>query len=124
MEPPCSGGVSHALAETLPWHVRYASFAGTLPRITRIRIQIIELQFTLIFSGITCLIKSTPANPAVLDVGVNGSGEAATLTLLPEFPMLVSGTFCQFGGNATGEGTAEVFTLITPQRRITVRLVQ
>lgn len=59
----CTGGVLHLLTESLPWHLRYDSFAGTLPRLTSIRFQLVgfSLWFTLL--GSTCLYRSTAEAP-------------------------------------------------------------
>lgn len=125
LEPPCINGRATALTETLPWHILYVSFAGRLPTISRIRIKLIGAAFQIhVPNSVTCLAVTTHTNPAVGDVNVNGSGEATTLTALPEF-MIPLEEPCRIL-NVTGgfEGTGEVFTLITPQRRITVRLVQ
>src|SRR5215218_2848212 len=36
----CSGGTATILSETLPWHVQYSSFSGTLPRIATVVIRL------------------------------------------------------------------------------------
>ena len=52
--------------QTLPWHVRYESFTGTLPNITTVQIKIIDLSYLITtFGGFACLYKSTAAAPAV-----------------------------------------------------------
>ena len=57
----CSGAAqARTLTETLPWHVRYESFEGTLPSITGITFQIIGLSI----QSAVCLYKSTAAAPA------------------------------------------------------------
>lgn len=115
----CQAGSATVLTESLPWHILYVSFAGELPRIERIRIKLIGAAFR-ISAGIACLATTTHTNPAVGDINVEASGGANTLTALREFSIP---TNCPFvSGNF--EGTGEVFTLITPQRRIFVRLVQ
>lgn len=43
MASPCTGGTASFLSETLPWHLEYESFAGTLPNITRIQDRIAGL---------------------------------------------------------------------------------
>jgi hypothetical protein len=124
-EPPCKGGVLDPLAETLPWHIQYSRFAGTLPAITRIRILLVGLQVGGIANGIVCLLASTQASPIGMDINLVG-GRADSITLLAEFGIPVRGEFiCSLAGNASLEGTAPIVgTLITPQVAITVRLVQ
>ncbi|HEX7292497.1 MAG TPA: hypothetical protein VF250_15365 [Conexibacter sp.] len=38
---PCATGTATVLNETLPWHIRYRSFAGTLPDITDVNLDVI-----------------------------------------------------------------------------------
>jgi hypothetical protein len=123
--PPCRNGIMLALTTTLPWHIQYNSFAGTLPGITRIRIGIVGVRLELEASGISCLMTTTQANPMMLDINVNAAnGEARTWSNLPEHTIPLAGPLCGFVGNGSFEETAEVFTLVIPQVRITVRLVQ
>jgi hypothetical protein len=61
----CTGGHARALTETLPWHVRYESFTGTLPSITSITTDIIGAAFLVeAFGFLSCLYTSTAAEPA------------------------------------------------------------
>jgi hypothetical protein len=53
----CSRGSATVLTASLPWHVRYASFSGTLPNITRLNTTVVGAQFQIrepVF-GVTCL---------------------------------------------------------------------
>jgi hypothetical protein len=125
-EPPCKGGTMTVLGETLPWHVQYNSFAGTLPNIARIRIALVGIQITARLAGLgnLCLITTTQANPTMADFRLTG-GRAESLTLLPEFTFPLAGAACFLVGNGSFEGaTAVLGTLVVPQVSITVRLVQ
>jgi hypothetical protein len=125
LEPPCVGGTATLLTETLPWHIQYVSFAGRLPNITSIRLQVTNTRVQFRAAGVTCLTGSTATNPDVGDIIIGGSGEGRQLRALPEFTIPLRGEFvCGFAGNASFEGTGEIFTLATPQTRITVKLVQ
>ena len=62
---PCATGTATILRETLPWHVRYAGFSGTLPNITSITIHVINSSFRVREPFATCLARSTEARPAV-----------------------------------------------------------
>ncbi|MGN6189049.1 MAG: hypothetical protein ACTHOE_09130 [Conexibacter sp.] len=64
---PCAGtGTATILTETLPWHVRYLAFSGTLPNITRLIINVIGSAFRVRFpTGSNCLARSTPEEPAI-----------------------------------------------------------
>lgn len=63
----CARGSATVLAETLPWHVRYQGFSGTLPRITWVGLAITGMSFQIrepVF-GILCLARSTAAQPVL-----------------------------------------------------------
>lgn len=86
---PCSGGEAWILngvevqegvttTNTLPWHVLYDSFRGTLPRIEGVRIGMIGAQFLLNAGGNRCLYASTSASQAFGIINVNTSTGAAT----------------------------------------------
>lgn len=62
---PCESGTATILRETLPWHAQYDSFAGTLPRITRIIIRVIGARFQVREPAFTCLATSTEEAPAL-----------------------------------------------------------
>jgi hypothetical protein len=97
-EASCTGGTARALAETLPWHVQYLSFAGTLPNITSFSAGVIRASFqvsaSVLGSIVTCLYitsqtepnigtyNRTPPSPVLNSVTVSGrirknSGSAA-----------------------------------------------
>src|SRR4051794_14739384 len=62
----CSSGTATILRETLPWHVRYANFTGTLPNITSLGTNVIDASFRVRETfTITCLARSTAAQPAI-----------------------------------------------------------
>jgi hypothetical protein len=131
LRPPCTGGLATALTETLPWHIQYRSFAGTLPTIEKIRIQLVGARFQVQPDGFpACLAGTTQSAPAAADITVGaetGGGERDTTTIeaLEEFAIPLGGGFaCTLGGSGRFSGTGEVFTLVTPQSRIKVRLVQ
>jgi hypothetical protein len=61
--PPtqCAGGEASVLAETLPWHIRYQSFAGTLPDIRSIAVLVSRASFRLRINGlpgVSCLFTT------------------------------------------------------------------
>ncbi|HEV7774719.1 MAG TPA: hypothetical protein VGO48_15670 [Conexibacter sp.] len=63
----CARGGMTVLRETLPWHVRYSSFAGTLPNITSIQTRTIgeSYRVTEPVFGISCLSRTTPEQPGI-----------------------------------------------------------
>jgi hypothetical protein len=66
-EETCRGGRMRVLRETLPWHIQYEGFTGTLPRIGSILAKVIGMAILTEFSafpGSSCLIRTTAENPA------------------------------------------------------------
>lgn len=78
-EGACAGGVARALAETLPWHLQYRSFEGTLPVITRISFRLVGARFNAVNESRPCLIASTEAEPATLIATVNSTQELSSI---------------------------------------------
>jgi hypothetical protein len=78
-EGACTGGTARALAETLPWHVQYRSFEGTLPVITRISFRLVGARFGAAMEARPCLITTTEAEPATLIATVNGTQELSSI---------------------------------------------
>lgn len=78
----CARGGVTVLRETLPWHVQYQSFAGTLPNISAIQAAIVGLSVIIREPtfGITCLIRSTTTEPALLTFNREASGVIASAT--------------------------------------------
>lgn len=58
----CSGGNARVLNASLPWHVTYVSFEGTLPNITSVRLQLNGAAFLLeaFFRAARCLYRGNP----------------------------------------------------------------
>lgn len=64
----CNSDVNTGL--NLPWHIKYASFRGTLPTIESVRLEIIDSSILVRAFGIGCLYQSTLASPALGEVTV------------------------------------------------------
>jgi hypothetical protein len=61
----CGSGSATVLTTSLPWHIRYQGFEGTLPNITGIRLRLILAEFNFkdrIF-GSVCTATATSFNP-------------------------------------------------------------
>jgi hypothetical protein len=68
---PCSVGTATILRETLPWHMHYRAFGGTLPGITSIVTDIVDSSLRVREpSGVSCLTRSTAEAPLTLTYGV------------------------------------------------------
>jgi hypothetical protein len=78
----CTGGHATVLTATLPWHVTYEGFTGTLPNITRIRLLMRRPSFQIENSIIgTCL--SSPENLNGELSGTTAGGVFTVTTLNP-----------------------------------------
>jgi hypothetical protein len=113
---PCELGTATILRETLPWHIRYGSYTGTLPNITSIRVNIVGFSIRAREPFATCLARSTATSPAIITMERN----VATRTL---GNAILSGsvpTSCGVTGTFTS--TADPVTGITG-RLITVTLI-
>lgn len=103
----CRIGSASVLATTLPWHVRYEAFTGTLPNISGIRTDIIGAQWTIIepVFAFPCLLTSTESAPNTATFTVS-SGRVGGVTL--------GGTIesnCGIRGTASGSGFASALTI-------------
>jgi hypothetical protein len=111
------------LTASLPWHLRYDSFTGSLPAITGLRLQIVGFAFLLTAFGQSCLYKSTATEPAFGIARREAGGTITELTAdnTSTIPLNVGGGLCPttftFSGNATrvtklGETATVTLTLI------------
>jgi hypothetical protein len=109
----CTGGSATVLNATLPWHVQYNGFTGTLPRITGVLLKLVGASFQVQPSGsLACLAATTEERPAKGIAGV----EAGTVTELTaeaaaEIPLRGGGGLCAFAGGGHFEGTGTVTKL-------------
>jgi hypothetical protein len=114
----CTQGSATILRETLPWHIRYQGFTGTLPSIASVIARIVGLSFQLrepVF-GITCLARSTEAAPSIITFNREASGALTTARVSGTVP-----TNC--GAEGTLDGTSNAFTVLNSATRITVTLI-
>ena len=117
---PCSGGEAWILngverpTNTLPWHMTYDSFRGTLPRIEGVRLAIIGFSILLEVFGEGCLYASTSASPAFAIINLNtATGAALSKTMdsnarIPLASVLGEAAVCPSNGSFTG--TSSSFT--------------
>jgi hypothetical protein len=135
MRHPCTGGEAWWLngvevlegvtvANTLPWHVQYNSFAGTLPRITRVRIAIVNQSVLVKILNVKCLYRSTQAHPQFYDLLLNEMGAAAQIQALPEpqIPFNSGEVLCPAEIALNGTGALRIQGGVSVA--ITIRLVQ
>jgi hypothetical protein len=120
----CVGGQATILRETLPWHVKYEAFAGTLPNITSIRALIIGASFRVHPEGsFTCLFRTTDAEHASGRFNREAGGALTSAEVGPS--EITSTEACAFGfrtrGTLTGNTTS--LTALNSASRITVTLI-
>ena len=106
------------LQGTLPWHIRYESFVGALPNITRLNFRTIGVSLRIGAFGVSCLSKSTPAAPGRGSAERSVAGQILVLNTdetmaIPRFEgsFLCPGS-CIFNGNAAVRVLGSSTTLI------------
>jgi hypothetical protein len=105
---------------TLPWHVRYNGFTGTLPRIATIRLIVLNATFLLhefTVNTLVCLFRVDQLAHA----DVNAAGEITTITIDPSNSIGQNG----LARDPECEGRPRVGQLqgrfnITPAQRVTL----
>jgi len=124
-EPPCRGGTATIDQETLPCHLTYERFSGTLPNITRVGILLRGVSFKFTAVGIRCGLRERGgANEnGSGEVTIDASGNATTLMAnnTIRFARYSGGIFCPASGGF--EGTGEVTLLGSTTTRIRVTLI-
>jgi hypothetical protein len=116
----CTSGSATVLTETLPWHIRYSSFAGTLPNITRASANVTGVAFRIReVGGVTCLIRSTEGEPTTVAFNREAAG---ALTSATAGGTTRAGAEC-FGAAGTFVGTSTAFTVLNNTNRITLSLI-
>jgi hypothetical protein len=110
------------LAETLPWHIYYLGFSGTLPNITQIQLQINFVSFS--WTGwFTCLYEA--AGGEALDINANRNTSTAQLTSFDPAGFLNTiigrGAFCT-GGSVVLNGRG-VLTVTGTGEGVFLRLI-
>lgn len=113
----CTGGsITLLTTGTLPWHVQYGGFIGTLPDITEMAIRIVGLAASI---G-SCLITTTNSEPAVIK-WVRNSGNIVSAQFNSSFSITpTSGVFCIQPWRPSGIG--ETFVQGSTTTRISLAL--
>jgi hypothetical protein len=103
----CEGGTVILLNETLPWHFRYVSYTGTLPNITLIDFHIVGATMGATALGVTCLYRTTAANPAGIEATLEAGGRVTAVTADSSLtiPTITPGLMCQMAGDVRVSGT-------------------
>jgi hypothetical protein len=107
--------------QTLPWHVRFDSFAGTLPNIVGVTVRITNLSFLILGGGLICLYKSEAFAPAVGTISVVSGEQLLNFRWKEERRIpLFNGMLCAPTAELRGTGTV---TLLGNATTIFIRLI-
>ena len=122
---PCTGGRASVNQGSLPWHIRYRSFTGTLPRLSGATFGLVGAEFEIEpNNGQTCRVRTEAGRPAVGTINIEAGGVATGLTPDPNTRIgLREGSFgC---GIASGffEATSQTPTELGTGARITITLI-
>jgi hypothetical protein len=116
----CATGTATVLTETLPWHIQYASFTGTLPNITSVRANVVGVGFRIReVGGVTCLSRSSEAEPVTVAFNREAGGALTSATVGGS---IRTGAEC-FALAGTFTGSSSAFTVLNSTTRITVTLI-
>lgn len=117
LQKPCRAGDATILTASLPWHVQYAGFVGTLPAITDIKTDVVGAAFNTLepVFGMECLARTTAASPGIAQFSLIG-GVAAEITLSGRIP-----TTCTLNGELAGRSAA--LTVLNGTSRISITLI-
>ena len=126
-EGACEGGIGHANRETLPWHVTYEGFRGTLPNITAVTLLLLGATFEVDPTGILprCQSRTEAAHRAqgIASVVAEGGGvlkiERLRADENPEIPCREAGGLT-LNGRFIGEGAV---TALGSTARLLLRLI-
>jgi hypothetical protein len=114
----CSSGAATILRATLPWHMRYDSFAGLLPNISSIEVRIVGANFRVREPLLTCLATTTEEAPAFVTFNRDVPTRALTIVAISG-----SGIETTCGRVGAFSSTADPVTVLGSAARITVILI-
>jgi hypothetical protein len=119
----CQEGNATILGASLPWHVTYQSFSGTLPSITGVRYALIGAAFQVEPGlGILCLARTTVTSPAAGNARRDANGRITSLGTDSTLAIPVTGSpECPRSGIFSGSG--EVFVQGSSETRVTLTLI-
>lgn len=118
----CSEGHATILRASIPWHVTFQSFTGTLPAITGVRYNLIGAAFQIEPGfGLSCLASSSARSPAAGNASREMGGNITSLQPDSSLAIPVTGALCPESGIFSGSG--EVFVQGSSERRVRLSLI-
>lgn len=111
--PLCTGGHLTLLQATLPWHVTYVGFSGTLPNITAVTTDLLNAGFQLQPLGsLACLARMTPEHPGRSIIALRvGTATSIRADETAEIPLTGALGACPFSGSLTLSGIGAITRL-------------
>lgn len=100
----CTGGRFTFLGGSLPWHVRYKSFSGTLPRITALGASIVGLSMQVEREGVNCLLTTDTAAAARIEFDADFYMLLIRWVSAASIDFDTTGFLCDLAGEAQFEG--------------------
>jgi hypothetical protein len=114
----CTGGGMTVLTETLPWHVTYEKFEGTLPNITHVGVEVIGAGVRIEERSLGACLARAPA-PGIEFLLV--PFEPITIIWRPS--SFTGGALCSLVREATMEGDNGRFTQLGNTIGVSIRLI-
>lgn len=108
----CTGGGVTLLTATLPWHLTYRSFTGTLPRITSVLVDVVGMSYKYkpTEAMASCLSITTTERPLLLVVSIEVS-HRVTGVAAGELEIPLAGFLCEWGTEGHFEGASDESTI-------------
>jgi hypothetical protein len=119
----CTGGTASIFTETLPWHVRFLTFEGTLPNITSVSVAIVGARFRVQpTGGPICNARTSGTEPAIGTFTVGAGNELARVAASGSI-RLEGGGLCAFGAVGIFGGSTPDVWLLGTTTRLSIRLI-
>lgn len=114
-------GGCRVLANSMPWHLVYQSFTGTLPRLSGVRLGIVGMTLEFEFVG-TCLYRTSLEAPlsGIANIEPGGTITGLTSDMTTAIPKTEGGVFCRPTIRHTNTG---LLTQLGATTRVVVRLI-
>lgn len=119
-EGSCTGGRARPRNETLPWHVTYQGFTGTLPNITSEKTSVPNSAFDIIASFFGIPVTCTYRRTAISGTYNREAGGALTTAVVAGSNLTPDQAGCEAGEL---RGTSNSLTVLNSTARITVTLI-
>jgi hypothetical protein len=102
----CTGGTTTIHQESLPWHLTYESFAGTLPNITGVSLLFTGAFFEINNGAATCSARTETRNNAAAIARLDATGRVTNIVADRTHQIPLTGGLCALvRGYFEGEGT-------------------